>query len=161
VSNSVLATEAKAFQGALLHIQNTQASGGNGGGYTTGSFNTCPLNTVQTNDLGGSPLSSNQITLAAGTYWIDAIIPMHLVGYAQARLRNITDSTTIASSIKQDDLDTQDQILNIRRRFTLASSKVLELQVRAQFNQTTNGFGAGASFGETEVFADVCIWKIA
>jgi hypothetical protein len=159
VSNSVLATEAKAFQAGLLHIQDQKASGTNGGTFTSGAWRTRDLNTVLTNEITSASLASNQITLPAGTYFIIARAPAFFVDEHQARLQNITDGTTLLTgSCGHVGADMSNSF--VWGRFTLGGTKVLELQHQCSTTRATDGFGNNMSFG-TVVFAEVLIWKVA
>lgn len=163
VSNSVLATEAKAFQGGLLHVTYEVASGTDGGGLTAGSYTTRPLNTVKTNEITGASLASNQITLPSGTYYIDAELVTSGVGRYKHKLRNVTDSTDTIIGLTGDDTDNSFVVSSstLKGRFTIASQKVFELQVRSNASETSDGMGDAASFGDVEVYANVLIWKVA
>ena len=161
VGNSVLAAEAKAFQAGLLHVRDEKTAGTDGGTFSGGSWQTRTLNTVVTNEISGASLSSNQITLPAGTYWVDAKAQSNFVGISKLRLRNVSDGTTAVVGLTGGDFDNARAICHLRQRFTIASSKTFELQHRCQSGETNTGFGDGLNLGEIEIFADVCIWKIA
>ena len=118
------------------------------------------MNTVVTNEITGASLASNQITLPTGTYWIDAHSAYFLVANVQLRLQNITDASTTLTGIGLDDGDAAGGMSPLRGRFTIAAQKVFEIQHRCGAGQTTNGFGDAGSFG-TEVYSDICIWKVA
>ena len=148
------------FGTQLLHVRDEKSSGTAGGGSTSGSFLTRDLNTVMTNEITGASLSSNQITLPSGTYYINARAPAYNVDEHKLKLRNITDSsdTIIGSSEQNADLDYDSAFLT--GRFTIASQKTFELQHRFGFG-AANGFGLACSFSVVEVYADVQIWKVA
>lgn len=162
ITNSVLATEAKAFQGGLLHVRDQKASGTNGTAYTAGAWRTHTLNTVVTNEIGGvAQLAANQITLPAGTYWITATaISGTAVDNARIKLRNITDSTDDILGLTHytNTGGGYSQLtLNLNQRLTIGSQKVFELQLRC------SGFTSQAdssNYSVDEVYADVMIWKV-
>ena len=70
---------------AFLHLQDQKTSGTEGGNFTSGAWNTRTLNTEVTDTI-GSTLSSNQFTLPAGTYYIEASAPAYSVGRHLSRL---------------------------------------------------------------------------
>ncbi len=145
-----------------LQYRDEQAQNTAGGTFTTGAWRTRVLNT-EVSDVGGhGSLASNQITLAAGTYLIDATAPAFNTQRHQLRLQNVTDATTIL--IGQSDwafegVSGVQTAAQLRGIFTVAASKALELQHQSQRTQATNGFGEAANF-TTEVYAVVELWKI-
>ncbi len=148
----------------LLHIQQQEPSGTEGGTFTSGAWQTRVLNTVLTNEIGGASLSSNQITLPAGTYWIEASAPAYKTDTHKAKLRNTTDASdaligTSATAAAADGVSSRSFVVG---RLSITAEKVFELQHRANTTAATRGFGQGnAAFGVVEVYADIKIWKIA
>jgi hypothetical protein len=133
-----------------------------GGTFTSGAWRTRTLNT-EVSDVGAlGSLSSNQITLTAGTYVIRATAPAWTVNRHQARLQNVTDATTVLigtaafSSSSGTGAMTESTISGV---FTIGASKALELQHQCQTTEATDGFGVGANF-TTEVYTVVELWKI-
>ena len=159
---------AGSFEGKLLHIQDQKTSGTGAGTSTSGSFQTRTLNTVATNEITGASLSSNRITLPAGTYYIQAHAPAFHIKRHKIKLRNITDSsdTLIGTSGFADDFtgggsDIEIQTRSfIEGRFTLSGTKSVEIQHRTEISQSNNGFGVACIFGVIEIYTDVKIWKI-
>ena len=151
------------FDTQLLHVRDEKSAGTQGGGFTSGSFQTRTLNTELTNQISGASLSSNQITLPAGTYYVYAQAPAYYVEYNRLKLRNITDSSdTILGHMQYfDTTGNVSGFVNLMGRFTIGASKVFELQHRCSVTRATNGFGTTLSFSLTEVYADVQIWKVA
>lgn len=148
------------FGSALLHLQDQQAAGAHGGTFTSGAWRTRTLNTEVTDEI-TSTLSSNQFTLPAGTYWVEAEAPALDCGNHKARLQNITDGTTalLGSSSRSGDSNTQ-MTSNIRGRFTIAGAKTFELQHYCTTTKVTFGFGNAVDIGVTEIYADIRVWKI-
>ena len=60
------------FESQLFHVRDEKSSGTSGGNFSSGSYVTRTLNTSLTNEISGASLSSNQITLPSGTYYIQA-----------------------------------------------------------------------------------------
>lgn len=156
-------TEIAKVRTALLHVQDQKSSGTDGGSFTQGDWRTRTLNTVVTNEISGASLGSNQITLPAGTFDIEArAIALGTGSSIQARIFNVSDASEIVVGLT-DRTGSGAVVTDIQSyvsgRFTLATSKVITLQHRISVTQNTTGFGLGAGFG-TEVFADVKIWTI-
>jgi hypothetical protein len=144
----------------LLHDEKTQNT--SGGDFTSGDWRTRVLNT-EVYDVGGNAsLSSNQITLAAGTYEFEISCPAHHVSRHQARLYNVTDGAAVAygtSEFQNAATTTSATRSFIKGRFTIAASKVLEVQHRCETTFSTYGFGVEANFG-TEVYTVAEFWKV-
>lgn len=165
VSTDVLASTAKAFQAQLLHVRDQKSAGTAGGSFSSGSFQVRTLNTVVgSNEISGSSLASNTISLPAGTYYIEAYAPALAVDGHQARLRNTTDgSTTLVGTSMETADGLAGTITNhsvIKGRFTIAGPKDFQLQHRCDSTRSTDGFGSAANFGEVEIYAEALIWKI-
>ena len=151
------------FESQLLHVRDEKSAGTSGGAFNNGSFRTRDLNTSVTNEITSASLSSNQITLPSGTYFITATAPFYNSGRSKAKLRNISDSSdTIigTSDFGSASGDDQQGTNFITGRFTIASSKTFEIQQRCE-TTNSNGFGISSNFAVTEVYTDVQIWKVA
>ena len=153
----------------LLHIEHQEASGVNGGGCTAATWNVRTMNTALTNNIAGASLGSNQITLPAGTYWIEimsgANAPSVSTQMHKARLRNITDLTSevvgsseTTASNTTDDAHTKSIGANL---VTIAASKVFELQHYTSQTLAGTGLGTATASGEVEMYAFAKIWKVA
>jgi len=153
------------FESALLHVRDEKSSGTDSGTSTAGSFQTRTLNTVMTNEISGASLSSNQITLPSGTYYIHASAPAFMVDSHKLKLRNTTDSSdTLIGSSEYAETGAESRPSNrsfIIGRFTISSQKTFEIQHRSSGTRGGNGFGVNSNFSVTEVYADVQIWKVA
>ena len=152
------------FESALLHVRDEKASGTAGGTFTSGAWQTRTLNTSLTNEISGASLSSNQITLPSGTYFIIASAPAQVVGGHKLKLRNTTDSSDTLIGTSENTTTGDYGIVGrsyVIGRFTISAQKTFEIQHRGTTTQTTNGFGAINSFSVVEVYADVQIWKVA
>jgi len=152
------ASAIKTVLGSVLHVQDQKASGTSAGTFTAGAWQTRTLNTAVINTITGASLASNQITLPAGTYKINCTLPAVSVDQHQARLQNITDGTTTLSggcfrSWSSSANSTPADLFGI---FTIAATKVFEVQHRCAVTRAADGLGIAASFG-TEVYANVFI----
>lgn len=155
------ASEAKG-SGYIL-IRNEQTSGTNGGTFTSGAWQTRTLNTEVADTNSAASLAANQITLAAGTYRVQASAPAYRVDNHQIRLQNITDGSTIAvgtSEFSTSGAGEPDQNRSwLSYYFTITSVKVLELQHRGTTTRNTDGFGRAASL-DTEVYACIELFQL-
>jgi hypothetical protein len=147
---------------AVLHVRDEKTQNTAGGTFTSGAWQTRTLNTVKTNTVTGASVASNQVTLPAGTYWIDASAPGFAVDTHVAKLYNTTTAADIiigtvefsaaASTVSNKSI--------IRGQFTLSAASVLEVQHRCTATRLNNGFGALGNL-TTEVYSDVVIWRTA
>jgi len=140
-------------------FRDEKAINNQGGTFTSGAWRTRDLNATQFNGITSASLASNQITLPAGTYGINASLPSYTVSGNQGRLFNITDSTQTILGNSIRGLADQTMIAQVLGTFTIASSKVFELQHQCLTTTSGNGFGNQAGI-TTEVFAQIYIAKI-
>lgn len=146
--------EALLAANGYVKIENQQTSGTSGGTFTSGSWQTRVLNT-EVSDTGNlASLSSNQVTLAAGTYLVWAVAQAGSVTSHQVRLQNVTDGTTLLTGLNALSTAAANSGNHavLRGIITVAAGKALELQHRCQTTGTTTGFGLATSWG-TEVYA--------
>jgi hypothetical protein len=145
-----------------VYIRDEKAQGVEGGAFTNGAWRTRTLNTKVYDVDNIATLSSNQVTLTAGTYHFVGRFPASGVGRVQARLQNVTDATTIAlgSQGAYTLAGTSGAIIHACARFTISGGKALELQMRSEATQG-NGWAQGvAGNWGTEIYAEVEFWKI-
>jgi hypothetical protein len=144
-----------------IRIIEQQTSGTPGGTATSGAWRTRNLTTITDNVGGLASLSSNQILLPAGTYRCEASCPAEYCGRHEARLQDITHSTTLlygaicASSPGDGWANTRAPITG---RFTLADATVIEVQHQVQTTNAINGFGGAGSFS-VETYTTIEFWK--
>jgi len=142
-------------------LQDQKSAGTAGGTFTSGAWRTRDLNTEVADTGGHCSLSSNQFTLAAGTYRIKAHAPAYACSLNQLKLRNTSDGTDTViggGEYAEPTYFNQAQAM-LEGRFTIASSKTFELQHRCLTTRATDGFGNAGNFGVTEVYAVVELWK--
>jgi hypothetical protein len=160
VTSASLDATSNPFGAALYHLQDQKAANTDGGTFTSGAWRTRTLNTEVTDEITGSSLSSNQITLPSGTYFIIAYAEAAQCGGHKVRWRNVTDGTTALVG-ESAFANTSNGVSNARvqGRFTIAAEKVFELQHRCG-TTASDGFGIASNFDELEVYSDVMIWKL-
>ena len=145
------------------YFREEQASGTSGGLFTAGSFATRVLNTTVYNGIAGVSLGSNQITLPAGTYEIEARAPAHRVAQHATRLYNVTDASVILVGSSSSNVTTTIATTDswVRGVFTIADTKVIRLEHRCTTTRAADGLGLAAGFGQNEVYSEVKITRIA
>jgi len=160
VASGVPSWSAPASTGASYAVfADEKTSGTNGGTATNGAFRTRDLNTSRVNGITGASLASNQITLPAGTYQIQAYATSTESGNTQTRFYNITDSTVAIVGITNY-VANAGGITTLGGSVVITGNKVFELQHRVGTTVAGNGFGVAASWG-TECYSYVIIAKVA
>lgn len=149
----------------IMIVNDTKASGTDGGTFTSGAWRTRDLNTVESNNIVGASLATNQITLPAGTYEVIGFATANGVTKHQARLYDTTGTVLLVTGTNgkinaESSSDETTTISSILGSFTLSGESDIELQHRCSSSQTTIGFGSACSFGE-EVYSQIEIRKIA
>ena len=144
-----------------VKAQNTAA----GTSVTGGVFTTRVLNTLEDPTGLGVSISSNQITLQPGSYYIEAKAPGNYANTHRIRLRNITDSVTTIlgmNNVCQNNTGSLDgSIAELEGHFTLSSVKTFEIQHYFQTTYAGPGLGAALNVsGESEVYTTVKLQKI-
>ena len=134
-----------------------------GGTFTTGAWQTRDLNTEISDPDGIVSISSNKFTLAAGTYLIKASAPGHRVNAHVIRLYNDTDSATVVHGTSEWSHNSYATTTRsfLSTRFTISGTKVFEIQHRCSTTYNTIGYGRVSTFGNTETFTLVEIYKEA
>lgn len=142
-----------ALDHTYILIRDEKAQNTAGGTFTSGAWQTRTLNTEASDAGGYASLSSNQITLAAGTYRVTIRCPAYLCDQHQARLYNISDSavTLIGTSEYSPAGGAVPTASIIMGRFTITASKIFEVQHRCTTTRATDGYGIAANF-TTEVY---------
>jgi hypothetical protein len=163
---SVLQTQIDALtvKHQLLHVRDEKSSGTAGGTFTSGSFQTRVLNTVKTNEITGASLSSNQITLPAGTYDCEASAPAIRVDQHKAILYDVTNSADVLIGTSEYSANAATYASNrsfVIGRFTLTAETVLELRHRCTTTNASFGLGPGSTYAVVEVYSEVRIWRVA
>lgn len=140
-----------------VKISNTQASGTGGGAATVGGWSTSnilPFNTKDFDTSSIATLTSNQITLPAGTYQVSMFILTNSVNLNQFRLCNASGTVLLNGS---SGYNTSPGI--IRGQITLGASTTLIFEYQVQTHSGNNDFGNPTSFG-TEVYGQAEFTKI-
>ena len=144
-------------------IADQKAAGTNAGTFTSGSWVTRELNTELTDPDNIVSITTNQFTLAAGSYLIKASGPAYQVNSHQVRIYNVTDTATAILGYQtyagtSVGVQTRSECSG---RITITDTKIFELQHRCGTTRTSNGLGNGIDFGEPNLYAMVEIYKEA
>lgn len=150
----------------LLHVRDQRAQNSNGD--TAMAGNTWTKRTLQTsviNEITDASLASSQITLPAGTYEIDAGVMLGMANNGQCKLRlyNTTDASAIIVGMSEHapfvaaGLSSANVTSRLKGRFTLAATKVLEVQ---GISDSSAQVFANNFTSTVEVYADVLIRKV-
>ena len=135
-----------------------------GGAFTSGAWRTRDLNTEIADPDGIVSIASNQFTLGAGDYLIEASAPAYKVSRHFTRLQNITAGTTVQFgssefSYSAENIQTRSVLL---ARVSLTGSTTFEIQHRSQSTYPTQGFGIRTTFtGTDSIYTVVKIYKEA
>jgi len=150
------------FESQLLHVNQEVGNGTDSMTLDNSTDNIRVLNTTKTNEITGASLSSNQITLPAGTYFCLASAPAYLTSNHQAHLYNVTDSTSPLVGTTEHAWNNGYTTTHsfVRGRFTISGTKVLELRHKVGQTRNTSGGGTGFGNGYTDVYANVMLWKV-
>ena len=149
-------------------IQDQKADGTGGGARVAGAWTKRSLNTEVSDAHGIVSLSSDQITLAAGTYHINArqMVSLQSAGGFRGRLYNITDGTLIALSESLTGGGVNNVVMNhectIDTIVTLTGTKAIELQYYSEDAQTST-YGLGQHDRVTvgvEIFSTVVVTQL-
>jgi len=165
---TVQASAGGGLYSGYAYYREQQTAGTDGGTFTSAAFRTRTLNT-EVFDFGNiGTLASNQVTLQAGTYYMEGYGPCASTGTAMGRvvlkIVNVTDTADVAvgppiyvgSVTASFDTGT---VSVCRGRVTIATAKAFELQQRCETTVNTIGFGRAANFGVNEVYGELVIWK--
>jgi len=168
--NSTAVVWAPAVQAAagvtLVSVAYQQASGTAGGSPTTSSYTKYPMNILLENDgsVAGA-ISSNQWTLAAGTYKIiGGSFQNYQAGAVRYRLYDTTDSLDVADSTSGFPNTTSNlgmiTTMIVGQTFTIAGTKTFEVDYFISSNGGgSNTLGIACSSGVSETFGNICIQK--
>lgn len=166
--SAVVATPAP----GIFQAREAQSSG-NASAFGVGSdaWGTRVLNSTSLNTIAGASLASNQITLPAGTYEVEAFAPAGALSSAQLshsrlRLWNVTDGVLLVSGPQMTSHAASSSgytlaTPTLNGRFTLAASKTLRLD---QFHKGTSGTGGNGGVaianGDPEIYAQITFRKV-
>jgi hypothetical protein len=144
----------------IVHIKDVKSAGTNGGTCTPDTYIQRTINTLENpNSYSWASLSSNQFTLTAGTYLIDAVVPASQGQGFKAKLRNVTDSADSIIGTSGYTIDIQSHSF-IRGVVVLTGSKVFQIHHRCDVSVSANDLGQAGATGDDEVYTNIQITKL-
>jgi len=149
----------------LAVVEDQKASGTDGGTCTTATDETRDLNTEVFDPYSLVSISSNQITLQPGTYFIKWSVPAYKVDGFQSFLYDITNSAEKKRGTTENVENLTGDSANIglitrsfgAYRFTIATATTYEIRMNCETTHSTDGMGHANSFG-AEVYTRVEIF---
>lgn len=162
VPNSSTASAGGLFDAYAL-LRDEKTAGTDGGTFTSGAWRTRDLNTEMFDTGGIVLLSSNQFTLGAGTYFIQARAPAYCVTFHKAKLYNATDaSDVLIGTVCENNVNSSRfGVSVVTGRFTIAGTKAFEIRHQCSVTEAADGFGRAGGFSVVEVYTEVEIWRQA
>ena len=144
-------------------IADQKSNSTKGGVFTYGDWRTRDLNTELTDADGIVSISSNQFTLQAGSYLIEAQAPAYAINRHMAKLYQ-TSGTPADVAFGTSEFVSYSYlgytVSEVKARVTISSATTYEIRHRCQSNYTgDNGFGYASEFGNVETYTVVKIFK--
>jgi hypothetical protein len=148
----------------IYKVSDVKSSGTNGGTFSNGDWRTHDLNTLTSLNGTSCSVASDQFTLTAGSYSIDARAVVYRTNATIARIQNITDSTTVDTGLTiyaRNQTNGDGYVSSVSTTLVIVSTKTFEFQLRGSNTNSNNGFGRSAGFdGISETYASIMITKI-
>ena len=133
-----------------------------GGTFTTGAWRTRDLNTELADPDGIVSISSNQFTLQAGSYLIEAQAPCFQGNRHMIKLYQTSGTPAdiaFGTSEYANNSYSGQTCSFLKVRVTISSATTYEIRHQTMHNSDTLGFGVGSNFGNTELYTVVKIFK--
>ena len=143
-------------------IGDVKANDVDGGTFTSGDWRTRDLNTELIDADGIVSISSNQFTLQAGSYFIQAQAMAYRVNRHMVKLYQTSGTPAdiaLGTSMYANSGYNGNNVSAVRARVTISTATTYEIRHRGDTNHSTYGFGLGANFGTTELYTVVEIYK--
>lgn len=143
-----------------IKIVDKKTFGTAGGTFTSGAWRTRDLNTIEKDDTTMVTVSSNQITLPAGTYEVDIMASAQACNSNRTRLYNITGSVTLLDGSTEYASATYAGKTNsyIKGKIILANTTVVEIQ---HYCTTTGTYGTAMNVsGIDEIYTTATFRKM-
>ena len=125
-------------------IKFTELKTGDGGNFESGEWRVRAINTEEIDTENVASLSSNQITLDAGTYDCEVAAIGRRVNVHQLRVVNVSDSNAVlayGTVINSSNNYYVATTSHLRHTFIFTSTTTIAIQHRAKTTQNGNGFG--------------------
>ena len=148
-----------------MHVRDEKAQGTDAGASLAG-VNIRVLNTVVSNTISGASLSSNRVTLPAGSYLITGRAPAIKANDHKGYLYNVTASSlaiTGSTAWHNNSSFMAQTDTHLTGIVTISGTTVFEFRHLIQSALATEGLGIGtySSAAGVEVFAELLITKVS
>jgi hypothetical protein len=159
---SDIQTQIDSKMNSYVKVSEVQTAGTGGGTFTQDDWRTRVLNTEDSDTDNLCSLSSNQITLSAGTYICKISAPAYRVAQHKIRLRNVTGSTDLL--VGTSEMTSIGHTIQTRSfisgKFTIAAAQALEIQHYCTVTYSDFGFGVFLGILD-EVYTIAEFWRVA
>ena len=146
-------------------IGDVKADDVDGGTFTSGAWRTRDLNTELVDADGIVSISSNQFTLQAGSYLIEAQAPAYKVNRHMVKLVQTSGSSAniaYGTGMYANSGYNGNNVSVVRARVTISTATTYEIQHRCQTTMSSSiGFGQAVNFSVDELYTVVKIFKEA
>lgn len=145
------------------YIYHRVSSGTNGGTFTSGSYQTRPLNTTDGDFSEFGTLACCAFTLESGKYHIEVDAYIEQARANKSKIYNTSDCTdailgmTLFAGVNGEVTGFTTTLSGV---VEISTTKTFELQHRGGTTVSTFGFGRASSFGDEETYAIIKIEKI-
>ena len=143
-------------------IGDVKANDVDGGTFTSGDWRTRDLNTELIDADGIVSISSNQFTLQAGSYFIQAQAMAYRVNRHMVKLYQTSGTPAdiaFGTSMYANSAYNGNNFSFVKARVTITTATTYEIRHQGDTNHSTFGFGLGSNFSTTELFTVVQIFK--
>lgn len=144
----------------VVFIKDEKPSGTNGGTCNT-SWLTRDLNTIS-GDSGVASLNGNVITLNAGTYNLEAMVPGYFAGAHKSKLVNAQTGVEVSWGTNAHSHPSAGSMTHsvIHARLVVSESLSLVIQHRCAIERLNQGFGLANGYGGPEIYTSLKIEKL-
>ena len=142
-------------------ICDQKSLGTDGGTFTAGAWRTRDLNTELIDADGIVSISSNQFTLQAGSYFIEALVPAYKTNRHMIQLYQTSGSATnIQEGTSMYAVNSYQgfNVAHLFARVTISGATTYEIRHYAESTVSTYGLGIGTDLS-TEIYTVVKIFK--
>lgn len=143
------------------YFRDEKANNVDGGTSSTGT-QTRALNSTVVNNITGCSLTTNQISLTAGVYFVSATAPALQSDGHRILFYNTTTSTKelLGRSDYSASFDTVTTYSALQGVLTVTATHVFELRHVMEAGLVTFGLGAAANSGDVEIYTELHIWRL-
>ena len=162
----VLANQTEAI--TLLHVQDQKAYNVDGGSSIADTWTKRTLNTEVYNNIAGSSLSGDQVTLTTGTYYVEgeAVFYSQSAGVNSVVLAIFKDDTRTLTGVTSTLYDRGSNLVRVSGVITVETSDVIDMRYYQGTAVSTSGLGLSNNSGSISdasilsVYADLKVWKL-